>query len=76
MSPAEVELYPTYFCSRWSKISGSGTASQMPMARIDERIIWLVLDCQDEGKNASFTSLDLGPACFERTIINIFNNDI
>lgn len=71
MSPAEVELYPTYFCSRWSKISGSGTASQMPMARIDGRIIGLVLDCQDEGKNASFTCWDLGPACFERTIINI-----
>ena len=38
MSPAEVELYPTYFCPRWSKTSGSGTASQMPMPRIDERI--------------------------------------
>ena len=50
MSPTEVELYPTYFCSRWSKISDSGMASQLPMARIDGRIIWLVLDCQNEGK--------------------------
>lgn len=50
MSPTEVELYPTYFRSRWSKISDSGMASQMPMARIDARIIWLVLDCQNEGK--------------------------